>query len=595
MRILRGARALSLCGAAALLAITAATLAAVGADDACQTCLLARFWSVAPDAWKSAGPPDFPEMPRLAALRPTDLGVAFSGGGTRSATATLGELNGLSRNGWLARVRYMSAISGGGWAAVPFTYSKDTLSEFLGAARCPADLQHDDVVTTPNGLLARAITQSSLASGSLQEVAGSALDAAVTDQTIKDGVNEVLTLVGKGRRDASRANRTYARLIGQTFVDPLIEEGGPSASDRLFAWDNDTVAEMATRNPGQLPADIVVAARDRPFLIVGGTLVSSRRDYAYPLLMPVEYTPLYVGVRQSFGERFGGTYVWPWAYDTQQVAAGSDVAVRVKYDSAHRFSLADVAASTSAAPQLLLLLGSGLPAQVKTALQAGAGYFPFFTHFAVHGSARPLLTPAMPHGDGGFMDNLGLMPLLARQVHNILVFANTNTKYFEQNDDMKSYFLPIGPPDTSGDKSHNQVFEPMRYNDLVAGLWTQHDRKQALVVCGRNWRVLGNERYNIRPYDGLNICWVYNAAVPAWQDELTDPAVRKIVTGLADFPWFSTFEENKPRVIQLTTPQVNLLSSLSAWSLTSRDSIRIIRAALGDVVPEPSSACDRAR
>jgi hypothetical protein len=199
----------------------------------------------------------------------------------------------------------------------------------------------------------------------------------------------------------------------------------------------------------------------------------------------------------------------------------------------------------------------------------------------------------MPHGDGGFLDNLGLMPLLARQVHNIVVFANTNTKYFEQNDDVKSYFLPIGPPDTSGDKSQNRIFEATRYDELMAGFWMQHDRKEALVVCGRNWRVLGNERYNVRPYDGLNICWVYNAAVPAWQDELRDPAVRNIVAGFSDFPWFSTFEENKPHVIQLTTSQVNLLSSLASWTITSRESIQTIRAALGDVVPQPASACER--
>jgi hypothetical protein len=593
----RGARLVRMIGAVALGAVACTTIAAGDSSDSCAACLLARFWSVPSDAWTAPGPPDFPELPRLASLRPTDLGVAFSGGGTRSTTATLGELSGLSHNGWLSRVRYIAAISGGAWAAVPFTYSKDPLAQFLGADQCPADLKYQAVVSTPNGLLASAIARSSLAPGGLQEAGGALLGLAIPDRTITNAVNQALSLVGKGRREANRKNKTYARLIGETFIDPLVEEGGPSASDRLFSWDNDAVASMTARNPGQLPADIVVTARDRPFLIVGATMVSTRRDYAYPLLMPIEYTPLYVGIRQAFGERFGGSYVWPWAYDTQAVAAGSDDVVRVKYNPNRLFSLADVAASTSAAPQLLLLLGSGLPAQLNSALQTAAGYFPSFTHFAVHRDAPPLLAPQMPHGDGGFVDNLGLMPLLARQVHNVMVFVNTNTRYFEQNDDLKSYFMSIGPPDTSGDKTHNRAFEPAHYAEVMAGFWKQLDKKQALVYCGKNWTVLGNERYNIRPYDGFNICWFYNAAVPAWQDALRDPGVRRIVAGqdgpnsqgFSDFPWFSTFEEDKPHLIELTTPQVNLLANLTSWTLTNADSIRIVRDALGDIVPEPTA------
>ncbi|MEZ9044512.1 hypothetical protein AB6D99_05120 [Vibrio cyclitrophicus] len=43
-----------------------------------------------------------------------DLGVAFSGGGTRSAACTLGQLKALDELGLLPRVKYISAVSGGG-------------------------------------------------------------------------------------------------------------------------------------------------------------------------------------------------------------------------------------------------------------------------------------------------------------------------------------------------------------------------------------------------------------------------------------------------------------------------------------------------
>jgi hypothetical protein len=43
------------------------------------------------------------------------LGVAFSGGGIRSATFNLGVLQGLATKGWLPRIDYLSTVSGGGY------------------------------------------------------------------------------------------------------------------------------------------------------------------------------------------------------------------------------------------------------------------------------------------------------------------------------------------------------------------------------------------------------------------------------------------------------------------------------------------------
>src|SRR3954465_7942145 len=71
--------------------------------------------------WSTAG--NFPETDRLRTLRPVDFGIAFSGGGTRSAAAVLGQLRALHELKWLESVRYMSAASGGAWGAVPYAFS----------------------------------------------------------------------------------------------------------------------------------------------------------------------------------------------------------------------------------------------------------------------------------------------------------------------------------------------------------------------------------------------------------------------------------------------------------------------------------------
>jgi hypothetical protein len=61
------------------------------------------------------------EAPLAAAWHARLLGVAFSGGGIRSATLNLGVLQGLARSGLLRYVDYLSTVSGGGYIGSWFT------------------------------------------------------------------------------------------------------------------------------------------------------------------------------------------------------------------------------------------------------------------------------------------------------------------------------------------------------------------------------------------------------------------------------------------------------------------------------------------
>ena len=539
-----------------------------------------RYWTVPPDSWATGKLAEVPEAERLRKLRPHDLGIAFSGGGTRSATAAIGQLRGLERNGWLSRVRYVAAVSGGAWAAVPFTFSKEERAVLLGNFQTPSQLTFDGVTTNPTGSLARAVAHSELVSAGLREAAGQ-LGQSIVGKVFgehEDALKGLLKKVGGGER-----SRTYARLLGVKLIEPLV----PTGSQRFFAWDSDTVAEIVRLNPTLSYSDFLTAGSgDRPFLVVGASMVSTHPNYDYPRLVPVEYTPLYSGVRQQFGGRIGGTYIWSWAYGRSSVsrATGGTLDVHRSAGDA-RFTLADVVASTGAAPQLFLLLGGPVP-RAAAALRSAAAVFPSFPHVAVReGRLNP--TGELPHGDGGFTDNLGLMPLLVRQVRNIIVFVNAKSE-FDENRDVEAFFRPVLERGPTGDKSMNSVFEEARYHDLLANFRKRLAQGQALVYCGRGWSVKGNELYNVSGYGGLNICWVYNHSATRWEDELL-AGVRPLLkeTGSNDqlgsfarFPWFETFAENKPNLIRLTVAQVNLLANLSSWSITNDESVRRIAEGL---------------
>jgi predicted acylesterase/phospholipase RssA len=562
--------------------------AAVAAAPPCEGCVEAEYWQIDPAFWKSDPPAlaTFPEDQLKPPLTGSDLGVAFSGGGTRSAAATIGQLRGLLHNGWLERVKYVTAVSGGSWAAVPFTYYVGSLDDLLGRVE-DANINPEVFKKTPNGSLAVQVTRSRLAASGIQETLAFLPENERNDLArirstgilLRDGIRR---LRGRSLPDSTRQNKTYSHILGRIFIEPLVKDG----NRRPYSWTLDTAIHV-TDVSGQPQPDFVRVTGRRPFLIVGGTVIWMRPGFAYPRLIPIEYTPLYTGMRQQFGA-LGGTYVMPWAYDRERSVA-ADTRLLVDPATVRMFTLADMIGSSGAAPQLQLLLGTGVPERAREALRRAADAFPAFNPITVRNGESVAPSGELAHGDGGFTDNLGLMPLLARQVRHVIAFVNSN-KPHTANEQLQSYFFPLSTQDASGDRTMNAVFPKERYRELLDGLDQTVARGEAAVFC-QTLSVAANELYNIAKYDGLKLCWVYNHAASAWREGLPDPIRTwlkpKKEGGRRDlqrFPYFATFGENRPHVIRLNALQVNLLANLTAWSITNDTARTRIRETFGPSV-----------
>ncbi len=429
---------------------------------------------------------------------------------------------GCVQNGWLDRVKYVTAVSGGSWAAVPFTYYPgERLSDLLGTF--DADLKKIDLVDIeerPNGSLALQVTKSGLAASGVEEAfqflpdqKQGEIDLArirSVGTMLRDGIRKVR---GRDLPDASRQNKTYSHILGQIFIDPLVKDGNRMP----YGWTRNAVLDI-TEVSHQPQMDFQQVPDKRPFLIVGGTIVWMRPGFVYPRLIPIEYTPLYTGVRQQFGN-LGGTYVMPWAYDREHVLVSGD---RLLVDPAkvRMFTLADVIASSGAAPQLKLMLGESLPERARGPAMQAAGAFPSFRPFAIRDGQFVAPGGELAHGDGGFTDNLGLMPLLARQVRHVIAFVNSN-KTYTQNEQLQSYFFPLSTQSGSGDKTMNAVFPKAKYRELLDGLDEVTKAGGPAIFC-QTMTVTRNELYNIAGYDGLRVCWVYNYAANDWREALPD-------------------------------------------------------------------------
>jgi hypothetical protein len=525
--------------------------------------LFVRIWPT-PEA-----PEDFPEHSVTWLRDRPSFGIAFSGGGTRSATATLGQLRALDRLGWLAEARYLTASSGASWTAVPFTYLpagwRD--EEFLGEYVAP---EHFD-----EGLLEDAVDDP-------RTMASAIYHARIAD------------LRNLGRSKAfTKGDESYSDLVGRVFLDPFALH----ERHKFFTFEPEALPAIRRANPALSADDFIPISRKRPYLIVAGTLLGRQIDTDSNERYFFEATPLYVGTRAEATVRvrerlrhknvlIGGGYVESFGYDSyppEGASANGVWRVRLKgrisagdlaSDRRYRFSLSDMIGMSSAAP-LVLLTDYNVP----------NAFFPEFRHWAIDRervvAANDLEDGAgdFQHGDGGDTDNLALLPLLARQVENIVVFVNTATPFPDKPDctaidedvlvdDVISFFRPIGK------LTHNHAFDRAGLAELCRAFERRRQDGEPLVHC-QEYSVLPNSpaarRYSIPAYV-TDVCWVYLDAPRAWLDRLPpgDGDLADLRAGEGDFdhfPHYKTFGEHGVGVIDLDRERVHALSNLTAWAM----------------------------
>ncbi|MCR8827376.1 hypothetical protein [Pseudosulfitobacter koreensis] len=378
----------------------------------------------------------YPEMADEKISKRPSFGVAFQGGGNRAAPATLGQIRALHDLGWIGDVRYMSAISGGSWTAIPYTYLKtgptvtasvEAEARFLGQSYSPQEVARylPALARDPEGNVARMLFPDT------------SMLAAISDGAVR---NRMIRAWLRGRFDEA-----FSEVLEEIYLAPFgLGRSDPAQPDSLFTWREDDLDHIRQSGRDLEGIKVHIVERDRPYLIVGGVLLTRRTNIRAQHKFRSEMTPLYSGVpRALLGDKtkrlVGGGFVESHGYDhpTRTVIrdAGKTELILVspqfgnKTDPARlNFSLANVAAVSGAAPvetivtkppSAVVLSNFGFPEHFVPIDQKQV---PFAKAFARPGE---FYQKEWSHGDGGHEDNMGLAPLLARQVENIIVFANS--------------------------------------------------------------------------------------------------------------------------------------------------------------------------
>lgn len=476
------------------------------------------------------------------------FGVSFSGGGTRSSSATLGHLRGLKATGLLDRLGYISANSGGGWTATPWVFLPESYDEelFLGACKEPGQLTIEDFEKAEKGSMAAAI----------------------------DGAHLVSQLLEEWVRGAG--DETAGRAVGNIFLEPF----GLDDLGRFPGFHREAVEATVAANrrrpdsPYYLePEDFYTVRPGRPYLILTSTVTRIENDRLEQRRLPCEMTPLYTGVRRLFhragdgGLPIGGGYVETIGFDTREpIDRFTDGRYLVEIGaSRYRFTLSDMLGSSGA-----------LLREVVDFTRFNFLGLPEFRHW-------PILRPGdFEHrdygfGDGALLENLGIMPLLARQVENIVVFVNSEHAFDNTLEDVRArlaaslepLFRPVPNADLFGQATDelfdlNVVFESEEFERLIESFHRCQAAGEPLVHYGRH-QVRENRHFLIRPYEA-KIVWIYNDAVRNWCEALP-PKTRKILgrSELRRFPHYRTTFENLLQPIHLSKVQSNALAHLSCY------------------------------
>ena len=475
-----------------------------------------------------------------------NVGVAFSGGGTRSASAVLGQLRALNKLGLISKIRYISCVSGGSWAAVPFTYLPPkkkkklmTDAEFLGEVLPPERLTKSKLKQKDSGKtsLRRAIAKSLI------------LNRILKQYIVKKAGHE-----------------TYSRAIGQVFLKPF----RLSNYKRFFSNGPGSISAILKRNSGLRVGDFYRTKQKRPFLIAGGTILRPENPDLSARKIHFEMTPLYAGTRALHkgvgegGADIGGGYVEPFGFDTQAPDDPPNSQGIVSLPAPKkkgRFALSDVVGTSGAAPAEFAI--KYLPKEL---------IFPEFRYWPLT-EIGTTSAVKYPFGDGGLLENLGVMPLLMRRVKKIVVFVNTKRKVTGEgkgqiNGSVRALFMET-------DKAKfNRVFPKTKFKALVKGLLAAKGAGKTVMFKDK-YEVRKNDHYGIQGGWKVTVLWVYNERVQSWEDRLPDKTRKKIGKKGAykHFPHYKTFFEDPPKFMDLQRQQVSLLAHLSCWNILENEKV----------------------
>lgn len=489
-------------------------------------------------------------FPTGAAPAPrADVGISFSGGGSRALVATIGQLRALRAMQLLDKVAAISSVSGGTWAAALFTFLPATITDddFLGPVVAPGALTPDALgALPPNGL---GTVPQKLSIDQLLRAFWACVEADYAPGDFWQGIVGACILAPFGLWDVD-ARRRPLKYYAAT----------PAAAQAIVA-----------RNPELKVSDFYVTQRPRPQLLMNGAMFSNPTIQSSQLL-PFVSAPAGIGIAPLFkgqgvyGRDVGGGLIEPVGMGSRFLRQRSTGEAEVTMPE-RPFSLSDMAAISSAA--FAHALQKHLSSWEYWLTESIA---PTHQYWPVGSTATEAWRYVF--ADGGCLENTGIPALLSHGIRNIIAFVNNQTPIQQGVESQISglFGAPGGPAEPyavpAAEPTFGQVFPRGDLEPLVDGL--RNANRQGPAMYLQTLQTVPNDNFGV-PACQVRVLWVCNAWVDAWYAAL-QPDVQRLVQQERNapfpFPYYDTIGQ-----LDLSPTQVNLLAQLSCWGLQTNEEL----------------------
>ena len=536
-----------------------------------------------------------------------NVGIAFTGGGSRSYLASLGYMAGLeSLDLTKNNIDYISGISGGSWATMVYMYgSRNGLleTEFLGPIVQPADITESGMKVMSDKC-ARKVTDSKFVSIALESI-----------------LHE------------PNLGEMWCYATQKVYLDPV----GINANQN-WAYNQDQIDDIKRRNP-ELNGEnfLLPRAPTKAFPLVGSALVGPEIGSPYSFKRDnqnytfLEITPLYTGhvktlemeynknlkkeKKNEIQSRTVGGFLETFAFNRKaNTTDGSNIAPEVGLANdetsavldiprpAAVFDIAHAAGASSFAP------GTFMESMAITAKPAGLS-FNYYSPTnpqeaeATGESRRHKNKYDTLFSDGGAYENICLISYLQRKVKKVVYCSNSATPLQPSAswdvaapgghdvlgtvDDSIPAFFGIFLPnkhtfqDRSFEYQRDQIFDTADYNGVIQGL-------QAAQAVGKGimyrtiLKTVENTWWGIEGGQEVDITFICLGRLSQWEAQLSDD-MKKVVMPDADKAGdlantvkkgpFKHFPHYDTQGADIDNDQANILADMVAWSVQENEEL----------------------
>lgn len=526
---------------------------------------------------------NFPELDqRIVTLDDKSVGIALSGGGSRSHALCLGYLRAL-RDLKLHendKVQYISAVSGGSWASSLFTYADMNDNELLGESLFDAELKKTRPIdmnlldTKPPGALGSVLYEF-------------------------NSVMYVLWL----RITGTKASDIWQKVIAKGILRQF------GLENKVMSHSEDHKLELLNKYPN-LKDKIVVSKKNRPFMIINACL-GGPLNHSTGWGNSLQITSLYTGVpfyRKENG--FMNFYKLTFRNKLKRMFAKGNYLLELQNREDQERTRPDERLKIGGGVVESCLFGNSRTENIKKVryfqLQDAIGtssaafssmlqnydfldyYNPTATYFSpTHQRTEEYFEKKMTIFDGGLYENTGLLPLLQRGLKKAICFINSavpfdetfeEKEYFRKNSkdefeysadtQLLCLFGQVQAPTKAFNYTSNHVFVAEQLDKVMSEL-KENKNKGVGAVAKVVLTTVDNEYWNIKGGIEVEVMFVYNEKCNNFESLLENDVKEEIDkdnSSFGEYPFVKTVFQND-HVLQLDQNEVNLLSAQAEFIL----------------------------